>query len=214
MKKDLVELVFIIDRSGSMSGLESDTIGGFNSLIGKQKKEPGEAIITTALFDNGYKLLHDRISVKGIKKMTETEYFVGGTTALLDAIGISVNKTLNAYKNTDENERPFKVMFVITTDGLENASKEYNYPKIKSLISYTKEKYGFEFMFLGANIDAEIEADKFGINPDMAVNYHADSDGTALNYAVMSEAISTLRESKQMDKSWRNKIDNDFKTRK
>ncbi len=214
MKKDLVELVFILDRSGSMGGLESDTIGGFNSLLEKQKKEQGEAIITTVLFDDKYELLHDRLNLKGVKAITDNEYFVRGTTALLDAMGNAINKTLSAYKNTIETERPEKMMFIITTDGLENASCEYDYKKIKSLISETKEKYNFEFIFLGANIDAETEADKFGIESEMAVNYHSDSDGTKLNYMVMSDAISELRSSKKLNLNWRKSIDEDYEKRK
>ncbi len=214
MKKDLVELVFILDRSGSMGGLESDTIGGFNSLLTKQKKEQGEAIITTVLFDDRHELLHDRFNLKSVKPMTDKEYFVRGTTALLDAMGNAIYKTLNAYKNTEESERPEKVMFIITTDGLENASREYNYKKVKSLINETKEKYSFEFIFLGANIDAEAEADKFGIDKEMAVNYHSDNAGTELNFMVMSDAISEIRSNKKLNRNWRKNIDDDFEARK
>ncbi len=214
MKKDLVELVFILDRSGSMGGLESDTIGGFNSLLKKQKKEQGEAIVTTVLFDDRYELLHDRFNLNSVKPMTNKDYFVRGSTALLDAMGNAINKTLNAYKNTCEDERPEKVMFIITTDGLENASREYNYKKVKSLISETKEKYSFEFIFLGANIDAETEADKFGISKEMAVNYHSDSAGTELNYMVMSDAISEVRSGKKLSREWRKDIDEDYKKRR
>ncbi len=214
MKKDLVELVFILDRSGSMSGLESDTIGGFNSLLEKQKREPGTAIVTTVLFDDKYELLHDRINLCGVKSMSHKEYFVRGSTALLDAMGNTINKTLNAYENTDEPERPEKVMFVITTDGLENASTEYSYDKVKSLISQTKEKHEFEYIFLGANIDAAAEADKFGIRKEMAVNYHSDRAGTQLNYMMMSDAISDVRKNKKLSKKWREKIDEDFNARK
>ncbi len=214
MKKDLVELVFILDRSGSMSGLESDTIGGFNSLLEKQKQEEGEAVITTVLFDDKYELLHDRLNLTGVKSMTNKEYYVRGSTALLDAMGNAINKTLNAYKNTTEAERPEKVMFMITTDGLENASREFSYKKVKSLISETKEKYGFEYIFLGANIDAETEAGKFGIDREKAVNYHSDCVGTALNYSVISAAISGVRKNKNLDANWREEIDEDFKSRK
>ena len=214
MKKDLFEMVFIIDRSGSMSGLESDTIGGFNSLVLKQKKEKGDAIITTVLFDDKYELLHDRFNLKAVAPITENEYFVRGSTALLDAIGISLNKTLNAYKNTVDDEKPEKVMFVITTDGFENASREYSYDKINKMITSAKEKYGFEFVFLGANIDAVQEAEKFGIDKDMAVDYHADSEGTELAYCEMSAAITNLRSEKKMCKTWRNNLDSDYKKRK
>ena len=214
MKKDLIEMVFIIDRSGSMSGLEADTIGGFNSLVNKQKKEQGDAIITTVLFDDKYELLHDRFNLKAVKTITENEYFVRGSTALLDAIGISLNKTLNAYKNTAFDEKPEKVMFIITTDGFENSSQEYSYEKINKMITYAKNEYGFEFIFLGANIDAVKEAKKFGISKDMAVDYHADSEGTALAYCEMSEAIAMLRSEKKMSKNWRKKLDLDYKKRK
>ncbi len=214
MKKDLVELVFILDRSGSMSGLESDTIGGFNSLLEKQKKEKGEAIITTVLFDDRYELLHDRINLKGVKAITDKEYFVRGSTALLDAMGNTISKVLNSYKNTDESERPEKVMLVITTDGLENASREYDYGKVKTLIKETKEKYSFEYIFLGANIDSEVEADRFGIDKERAVNYHSDSFGTKLNYAMMSDAISEIRTTKELKTTWRKKVDDDFQKRK
>ncbi len=214
MKKDLVEMVFVLDRSGSMSGLEADTIGGFNSLAEKQKKEKGEAIITTVLFDDKYELLHDRINIKGIKPLTDKQYFVRGATALLDAIGITLTKIMNAHENTLETERPEKTIFVITTDGLENSSIEYKYSKINSMIEKAKKDYNFEFIFLGANIDAQEEAEKFGIDKDMAINYHADSAGTELNYAVMSEAISAYRVNKKLSKTWREKIDKDFENRK
>lgn len=214
MKKNLTEMVFILDRSGSMSGLESDTIGGYNSLLAKQKSEQGEAIVTTVLFDDHYELLHDRINLKGVKPITEKEYFVRGSTALLDAVGKTINKTGNVMKNTAEDERAEKVLFVITTDGMENASKEFNYDKIKSMIEHQKSKYNWEFIFLGANIDAIAEAEKFGINADRAANYHADSEGTELNYAVMSDAISELRMSKALSPDWKDKIDHDYKKRK
>ena len=154
MKNKLSELVFILDRSGSMSGLEKDTIGGFNSMLEKQKKEEGEAIITTVLFDNKYELLHDRINIKGISPITEKEYYVRGTTALLDAVGRTIEKIENAHKHTLEAERPSKVLFVITTDGMENSSTRYNYEKIKRMIEDKKKEFGWEFIFLGANIDA------------------------------------------------------------
>ena len=154
MKKGLTELVFILDRSGSMSGLESDTIGGYNSLLEKQKKEDGECVISTVLFDDKYELLHDRINLKGIVPITEREYFVRGSTALLDAVGRTIDKIGNAQKHTAEEERAEKVMFVITTDGMENSSREYGYDKVRQMIERQKDKYGWEFIFLGANIDA------------------------------------------------------------
>lgn len=213
MKKDLIELVFILDRSGSMAGLESDTIGGYNSLLTKQKEEPGEATVTTVLFDNHYELLHDRTQMKGINPITDKDYYVCGTTALLDAIGKTINKIGYAIKHTLEEERPEKVLFVITTDGMENASFEFSYERIKAMIERQRVKYGWEFIFLGANIDAVDEAKCFGISADRAANYHADSKGTELNYAVMSEAISNLRASKSVSADWKDKIDRDFKHR-
>ncbi len=214
MKKDLVELVFILDRSGSMSGLENDTIGGFNSLISKQKKEKGEAIVTTALFDNTYELLHDRFNLNDINEMTEKDYYVGGTTALLDAMGITISKTMSAYKNIAEEKRPEKVMIIITTDGFENASREYDYSKVKSLITQTKRDFNFEYIFLGANIDSEKEAEKFGIDKERAVNFHSDSEGQKLAYGVMNEAISDVRNRKSLGGNWRKSIDKDYQSRK
>jgi len=213
MKTNLTELVFILDRSGSMSGLESDTIGGYNALLKKQKEEPGEATITTVLFDDKYELLHDRINVKGICPITEKEYFVCGCTALLDAIGKTINKTLNIQRNTNEQERADKVMFVITTDGMENASKEYNYEKIKKMVERQKEKYGWEFIFIGANIDAISTAAKFGIGADRAANYNADGEGTRLNYEAVSHVVSELRASRPITERWKAEIDDDFTRR-
>src|SRR5450756_271761 len=199
MKKDLTELVFILDRSGSMAGLESDTIGGYNALLEKQKKEVGEAVVTTVLFDDKYELLHDRINIKGIAPITEKEYFVCGSTALLDAVGKTINKIGNAQKYTSEDLRADKVMFVITTDGMENASHEYTYDKIKHMIERQKEKYGWEFIFLGADIDAISTAAKFGIDADRAANYDA-----------VSCAVSEIRASRPIDANWKAKIDADF----
>lgn len=213
MKKNLTELVFILDRSGSMSGLESDTIGGYNALLKKQKEEPGEAIVTTVLFDDNYEILHDRINVKGIRPITEKEYFVCGCTALLDAIGKTINKTLNVQKNTNEEQRADKVMFVITTDGMENASNEYNYEKIKKMVEWQKENYGWEFIFIGANIDAIATAAKFGISSDRAANYNADGKGTRLNYEAVSNVVSELRASRPITQSWKAEIEHDFTNR-
>lgn len=214
MNTKSTELVFILDKSGSMSGLESDTIGGFNALIAKQKKEQGDARVTTVLFNHEYELLHDRISIKGISPITDKEYEVGGTTALLDAIGSTILKIGNAQKRTSEEERAGKVMFVITTDGMENASCEYNHKKIKSMIAHQKENYNWEFMFLGANIDAVSTAETFGIDKDFAVKYHADTEGTQLNYQVLNEAVSSFRSGKKLDRTWKQKIESDFEQRK
>ncbi len=213
MKKDLVELVFILDRSGSMSGLEDDTIGGYNAMLEKQKKEPGEAIITTVLFDDRYELLHDRINLHGIEPITDKEYFVRGSTALLDAVGRTINKIGNAQKHTVEEERAERVLFVITTDGMENASREFTYEKVKQMIEHQKCKYGWEFIFLGANIDAISTAERFGISKDRATNYNADSEGTLLNYEVISETVSCIRANREISKDWKERIDEDFKKR-
>ena len=214
MKKDLTELVFILDRSGSMSGLEGDTIGGYNAMLEKQKKEQGEAVITTVLFDDKYELLHDRINLKGIQPITEKEYYVRGTTALLDAVGRTISKIVNVQKHTAEDERAENVMFVITTDGMENASREYSYEKVRRMIEHQKSKHGWEFIFLGANIDAVDTAERFGIGQDRAVNYNADSDGTLLNYEVISETVSCLRADRKISKDWKDRIEEDFRKRK
>ncbi len=213
MKKDLTELVFILDKSGSMAGLESDTIGGYNAMLKKQQEQPGEAIVTTVLFDDKYELLHDRINIKGINPITEKEYFVEGCTALLDAIGKTIKKIDNAQRHTSEEEQAEKVMFVITTDGMENASKEYSYNKIKAMVKQQKEKYGWEFIFLGANMDAVETAGRFGIDADRAANYNADSQGTSLNFTVVSEAVSHIRMNKTMAPDWKARIDEDFEKR-
>ncbi|KKM11590.1 von Willebrand factor type A [Clostridiales bacterium PH28_bin88] len=214
MKKGLTELVFILDRSGSMSGLESDTIGGYNSLLEKQKKEDGECVISTVLFDDKYELLHDRINLKGIVPITEREYFVRGSTALLDAVGRTIDKIGNAQKHTAEEERAEKVMFVITTDGMENSSREYGYDKVRQMIERQKDKYGWEFIFLGANIDAVETAARFGISADRAANYHADSEGTQLNYKVVSDAVSGFRaNSAPMSADWKKRINEDYENR-
>ncbi len=213
MKNGLTELVFVLDRSGSMSGLESDTIGGFNSVMTKQKTEEGDANVTTVLFDDQYELLHDRYNLKKIDKITDKEYFVRGTTALLDAIGKTIHKMGNAQKYASDDERAEKVMFVIITDGMENASSEYSYDKIKKMIDRQKEKYGWEFIFLGANIDAVETASRFGIAEDRAANYHADGEGTMLNYEVISETVSMVRAKRSIDGTWKDKIDKDYKNR-
>ncbi|HHY81870.1 MAG TPA: VWA domain-containing protein [Clostridiales bacterium] len=213
MKKGLTELVFILDRSGSMSGLKNDTIGGYNAMLEKQRNEPGEAIITTVLFDNEYELLHDRINLRGIKPITEKEYYVRGATALLDAIGKTIHKTINVQKHTSDDERAERVMFVIITDGMENASREFDYKTINALIEQQKSLYGWEFLFLGANIDAIATAKRFGIDEDRAANYMADSAGTRLNYCVLNEAVCNFRAGNAISRDWKKKIDEDFKKR-
>lgn len=213
MKKGLTELVFILDRSGSMSGLESDTIGGYNAMLAKQKQESGEAVITTVLFDDKYELLHDRINLRGIAPITDREYFVRGNTALLDAVGKTINKIGNAQKHTVEAERAEQVMVVITTDGMENASREFSRSKVRQMIEHQKSKYGWEFIFLGANIDAVATAESFGIGEDRAANYRADSEGTTLNYAVLSDAVSCLRSNRPLANNWKDRIEEDYKKR-
>ena len=208
----VTELVFILDRSGSMSGLESDTIGGFNSLITKQKNEESDAFITTVLFDDQLQTIHDRISIHKINQMTSKEYYVRGCTALLDAIGKTIHHISNIHKYIRKEDVPAKTLFVITTDGMENASKEFSYPTVKQLIKEKKE-LGWEFLFLGANIDALETANKFGIEKDKAVNYHNDSDGVALNYECINEAVRIVRNNGKLDKKWKERIDEDYKKR-
>lgn len=193
MKKDLTELVFILDKSGSMAGLESDTIGGFNSMLQKQKALPGECRITTVLFDNRYELLHDRIDIQAVHLMTDKEYQVGGCTALLDAMGRTIDKIIAVQKNTAEDYRAEKVLFVIITDGLENASRHYRANQVKAMVEQEKEQYGWEFLFLGANMDALATARNFGIDADRAAKYVPDAAGTQLNYSVISDAVAGYR---------------------
>ena len=213
MKKNLTEIIFILDRSGSMQGLEKDTIGGFNSLIEKQKKIEGDALISTVLFANKSKVIHDRVDVKDVKPMTENNYITGGCTALLDAIGNAIHHISNIHKYARKEDVPEHTLFVITTDGMENASKTYTYPKVKKLIENQKEKYGWEFMFLGANIDAVNVASYMGIDGSRAVNFNCDSEGTELNYEVLNDAIGVLRKCSYVSADWKKRIDKDFKKR-
>lgn len=193
MKNNLTELVFILDKSGSMAGLERDTIGGFNAMLERQKAQAGECRITTVLFDNRYELLHDRTDIRAVRPITAKEYHVGGSTALLDAVGKTIHKIATAQKNTAEPFRAEKVLFVIITDGEENASHEYSAAEIKGKIQRQKSRYGWEFIFLGANIDAVETAVRFGIDPGRAADYVPDSQGTALNFRAMSETVSAFR---------------------
>ena len=216
MKTSLTELVFILDRSGSMGGLESDTIGGFNSMLAKQQATPGECRITTVLFDNQYEVLHDRINIKAVNPITNKEYFVRGNTALLDAIGTAINKIDGVQKNTAKQYRAKKVLFVITTDGMENASREFTYDKIKSMIEKKKAKFNWEFIFLGANIDAVEVAGRFGIDRTRAQSFHNDKWGIALNYSVVSEAVACYRTAAPgavFDDGWKKEIQEDFEKR-
>lgn len=221
MNENLTELVFILDRSGSMGGLESDTIGGFNSMILKQQKEDGEAVVSTVLFDDRCEVIHDRVKISEVKKMTEDDYYVRGCTALLDAVGGAIHHIKNVHKYAREEDRPAKTLFVITTDGLENASRQYSVKDVKKMIEKQKEKYNWEFLFLGANIDAVEVAGSLGINRDRAANYNSDSKGTALNFECLEAAVSRVRRSKSSKVSdaldggaWKAAIDSDYETRK
>ena len=213
MKKNLTELVFILDQSGSMSGLEDDTIGGFNAMIQKQKAEPGEAFVSTVLFDNESIVLHDRVDIQRVAPMTREDYWVRGCTALLDAVGGAIHHIGNVHKYAREEDRPEKTLFVITTDGMENASRKYSYGRLKGMIERQKEKYGWEFIFLGANIDAAKEAARFGIGADHAANYHADTLGTAVIYEAVNEAVCCARSARPMTADWKRRVDEDFKNR-
>lgn len=193
MRKGLTEVVFILDRSGSMSGLEADTIGGFNSMIAKQKKEEGEAYISTVLFDDQTEVLYDRVPIQRVEPMNDNQYYVRGCTALLDALGGAIHHIGNVHKYAREEERPEKTLFIITTDGMENASHKYSYDKVKKMVERQKKEYGWEFLFLGANIDAIEVAGRFGIAANRAINYKCDSKGTQLNYEVLSRTVSEFR---------------------
>ena len=196
-----------------MSGLESDTIGGFNAMIEKQKKAPGEALVSTILFDNVSEVIHDRVNIRDIKPMTDSEYCVRGCTALLDAIGDAIHHIGNVHKYARREDVPEKTMFIITTDGYENASRRYDYERVRRMIERQKEKYGWEFLFLGANIDAAKEAACFGIGADRAVNYKCDEAGTALNYEVISEAVCSVRAARPLGADWKRRIDEDVQKR-
>ena len=210
----MTELVFILDRSGSMSGLEKDTIGGFNSMLEKQRKEPGDAVVSTVLFDNETEVIHDRVVIADVPNLTDKEYFVRGCTALLDAVGGAIQHIGNVHKYARKEDVPEKTLFIITTDGMENASHHYTYDKVRQMIERQKERYGWEFLFLGANIDAAAEAKRFGIDESMAANYHCDEVGTVLNYEVISEAITSVRTSAApLSADWKKKIDADYKKR-
>ena len=213
MKNGITELVFILDRSGSMSGLEADTIGGFNAMLEKQKKLEGRCFVTTVLFDNDSKVLHDRLPLEEVPVMTDRDYQVGACTALLDAVGGTIRHVANIHKYARPEDVPEHTLFVITTDGMENASRNYSSDKVKAMIERQKTKYGWEFLFLGANIDAVETAGRLGISADRAVRYEHDRDGTALNFKVVSEAVCTMRKSAPLDAGWKKEIDEDFRRR-
>lgn len=215
MKKNLTELVFILDRSGSMAGLEGDTIGGFNAMMEKQKREPGETLVSTVLFDHTSQVIYDRVPLENLQPLTEKEYFVRGSTALLDAVGGAIHHIGNVHKYAREEDVPEKTLFVITTDGMENASCRYDYDRVKAMIRRQQERYGWEFLFLGANIDAAQEAGRFGIRPECAADYHADSRGTRVIYESLSQAVCQVRTcDAPLRADWKEKIDRDFKGRK
>ena len=214
MKKNLTEMVFILDKSGSMAGLEADTIGGFNGMIEKQKKEEGEALVSTVLFSNESTVIHDRVDLKKIEPMTDKQYFVGGCTALIDAIGQAIHHIGNVHKYAREEDRPEHTIFVITTDGMENASHLYTSDQVKAMVERQKEKYGWEFLFLGANIDAVETAARFGIHEDRAVNYCCDPTGTALNYEGVNKAVHAVRACAPLSRDWKTEIEQDYESRK
>ena len=213
MKNNITELVFILDRSGSMSGLEKDTIGGFNAMIEKQKKEDGECFVSTVLFDNVSEVLHDRVRLSEIKPMTDKEYTVRGCTALIDALGGAIRHIGNIHKYARAEDVPERTMFVITTDGMENASHRFSAAEVKRMIERQKTKYGWEFLFIGANIDAVETARRYGIDEDRAVNYNADSEGTGIVYEAVACAVSNVRKRKNLDSAWSARIDEDYKRR-
>ena len=214
MKKNLTEMVFILDRSGSMSGLEADTIGGFNSMIERQKKEEGEALVSTVLFSDESKVIHDRVDLQKIEPMTDKQYYVGGCTALIDAIGDAIHHIGNVHKYAREEDRPEHTIFVITTDGMENASHRYTSDQVKAMVQRQKDKYGWEFLFLGANIDAVETAAHFGIEESRAVNYHCDPIGQNRVYEGVDRAVRSVRACAKVDIDWKKDIEEDFNTRK
>ena len=213
MNNNLTEIVFILDRSGSMAGLEDDTIGGFNAFVEKQKKEEGEALLSAVLFSNNSEVIYDRTDIRKVEPMTDRQYRVGGCTALLDAIGGAVHHIANVHKYAREEDRPARTVFVITTDGLENASHAYSYDEVQRMVKHEQEKYGWEFLFLGANMDAIAAARSFGIRPDRAVRYKGDGLGTELNYQVVCEAVTSVRKRRTIAEDWCAPIEADCKKR-
>lgn len=214
MKNNTTELVFILDRSGSMSGFESDTIGGFNSILDKQKKADGKCYVTTVLFNDHSKLLHDRVDISEVKPLTDDDYRVGGCTALLDAVGKSIRHITKIHKYARPEDVPEKTLFVITTDGYENASRHFGADEIKRMVEHEKEKYGWEFIFLGADIDAVETAGRIGIDRSRAANYRKDTVGNETMFCSVNEAITMTRACAPIDDSWKADVDRDFKERK
>lgn len=213
MKNNVTELVFILDRSGSMAGLEADTIGGFNAMIEKQKKQSGECYVSTVLFDNVSEVLHDRVKLSEIKPMTDKDYTVRGSTALIDALGEAIRHIGNIHKYARPEDVPENTMFVITTDGIENASRKYTSDVVKAMIERQKEKYGWEFLFIGANIDAVETASRYGIGADRAVNYYADAKGTGVVYDAVSSAVCQMRACAPLAADWSESINEDYQRR-
>ena len=213
MKKGLTEVVFILDRSGSMAGLEKDTIGGFNAMLEKQRRGEGQALISTVLFSNESAVIHDRVDAREVPPLTEREYFVCGCTALLDAVGGAIHHIGNVHKYAREEDLPERTLFVITTDGMENASRHYDLRRVRAMIERQKARYGWEFLFLGANIDAVDTAARLGIDADRAANFHCDARGTQLNYEAVSDAVSAMRCAAPLSARWKERIDSDFQGR-
>ena len=213
MNNNLTEIVFILDRSGSMAGLEDDTIGGFNAFVEKQKQEEGEALLSAVLFANDSEVIYDRVDIRKVEPMSEQQYRVGGCTALLDAIGGAVHHIKNVHKYAREEDRPGRTIFVITTDGMENASRAYGYAEVQRMVQHEQEKHGWEFLFLGANMDAIAAARSFGIREDRAVRYKSDSVGTALNYRVVSDAVASVRKYREIARDWRAPVEDDVRRR-
>ena len=213
MKKGLTEVVFILDRSGSMAGLEKDTIGGFNAMLEKQRRGEGQALISTVLFSNESAVIHDRVDAREVPPLTERDYFVCGCTALLDAVGGAIHHIGNVHKYAREEDRPERTLFVITTDGMENASRHYDLRRVRTMIERQKARYGWEFLFLGANIDAVDTAARLGIDADRAANFHCDAQGTQLNYEAVSDAVSAMRCAAPLSADWKERIDSDFQRR-
>lgn len=212
-KNGITELVFILDRSGSMRGLEKDTIGGFNSMIEKQKKQEGECYVSTVLFDNESEVVHDRVKLSEIEPMTEDDYYVRGCTALIDAVGGAIHHIGNIHKYARPEDVPEHTMLIITTDGMENASHRYTSDKVKQMIKRQKEKFGWEFLFIGANIDAVETASRYGISSDRAVNYNADSKGTEILYNTVSASICQMRTNAPLNADWSDEINKDYQKR-